>query len=68
MLRGAQALAAVQGYDFVLPDHIKELAPAVLGHRIIIHPEKRLRKVSSWMVVNELLNSVPVPVLPGLKG
>jgi MoxR-like ATPase len=67
LLRASQALAAIQGYDFVLPDHIKELAPAVLNHRIIIQPEKRLRKVTSWMVVNELLNSVAVPVLPGLK-
>ena len=65
LLRASQALAAIQGYDFVLPDHIKELAPAVLDHRIIIYPEKRLRKVTSWMVVNELLNTVAVPVMPG---
>ncbi|HTI70915.1 MAG TPA: MoxR family ATPase [Candidatus Limnocylindria bacterium] len=67
LLRASQALAAIQGYDFVLPDHIKELAPAILNHRIIILPEKRLRKVTSWMVVNELLNTIAVPVLPGLN-
>jgi MoxR-like ATPase len=67
LLRASQALAAVQGYNFVLPDHVKELAPAVLNHRLLIHPEKRLRKVTPWMVVNEILNSTPVPVLPGVN-
>ena len=38
LMRTAQSLAAIQGFDFVLPDHIKEVAPAVLNHRIIIHP------------------------------
>ncbi len=66
LMRAAQSLAAVQGYDFVLPDHIKEVAPAVLNHRLIIHPEKRLRKVSAEMVVNEILHQTSVPTLPGI--
>lgn len=66
LLRAAQSMAAIQGYDFVLPDHIKEVAPVVLNHRIIIHPEKRLRKVSAEMVVNEILHQTPVPTLPGI--
>jgi len=66
LMRAAQSLAAIQGYDFVLPDHIKGVAPAVLNHRIIIHPEKRLRKVSAEMVVLEILHQTPVPTLPGI--
>ncbi|MBX3733045.1 MAG: MoxR family ATPase [Verrucomicrobiae bacterium] len=66
LMRAAQSLAAIQGYDFVLPDHLKELAPAVLNHRIIIHPEKRLRKVSAEMVINEILHQTAVPTLPGI--
>jgi MoxR-like ATPase len=67
LMRTAQSLAAIQGFDFVLPDHIKEVAPAVLNHRIIIHPEKRLRKVSAAMVVNEILHQTAVPTLPGIS-
>ena len=66
LLRASQSLAAIQGYDFVLPDHIKEVAPHVLGHRILIHPEKRLRKVSASMVIQEILHQTPVPTLPGI--
>ena len=67
LMRTAQSLAAIQGFDFVLPDHIKEVAPAVLNHRIIIHPEKRLRKVSAAMVVSEILHQTSVPTLPGIS-
>ena len=56
----------MQGYDFVLPDHVKEVARAVLGHRIILHPEKRLRKVTAEMVLNEILHQTPVPTFPGI--
>ena len=41
--RAAQALAALRGRDYVLPDDIKELVPATLAHRIILSPEARLR-------------------------
>jgi MoxR-like ATPase len=34
----------------------------VLGHRIILRPESRLRKVSAASVVNEIMSEVPVPV------
>jgi MoxR-like ATPase len=63
LLRAAQALAAVQGFDFVLPDDIKELAPAVLEHRLIVKPESRLRKITTASVVAEVLDQVEVPVL-----
>lgn len=66
LMRAAQSLAAIQGYGYVLPDHLKDVMPAVLNHRIIIHPEKRLRKVSAAMVVNEILHQTPVPTLPGI--
>ncbi len=39
--RAAQAVAAIRGQDFVTPDDIKRMAPAVLGHRIILKPESR---------------------------
>jgi MoxR-like ATPase len=64
LFRAAQAFAALHGHDFVLPDHVKRVTPYVLGHRVMVHPEKRLRKVSASMVIQEILHQTPVPTLP----
>jgi MoxR-like ATPase len=64
LLRCAQAFAAVNGFDFVLPDDVKQIAPHVLGHRLILRPESRLRKKTVAVVLDEILNSVPVPQMP----
>ena len=63
LFRSAQAVAAVRGNDFVLPDDVKRMAPAVLAHRLIIRPESRLRKVTSAAVVQQILTETPVPAL-----
>jgi MoxR-like ATPase len=63
LYRASQALAAIRGHDFITPDDIKRLAPAILCHRIILKPESRLRKVTSRAVVDELLETVPVPTM-----
>jgi MoxR-like ATPase len=60
--RGAQALAALRGRDFVKPDDIKELAVPVLAHRLILTPEARLRGRSPADIVRALVARVPVPV------
>jgi MoxR-like ATPase len=65
LFRSVQALAAVGGRDFVLPDDVKRMAPAVLGHRLILKPESRLRKVTAAAVVQEILKEQAVPVLKG---
>ena len=62
LLRAAQAWAALAGRDFVLPDDVKEMAPAVLAHRLITKPEARARKLSPEELVAEVLAAVPVPV------
>ena len=64
LLRFAQAFAAVNGFDFVLPDDVKQMAPPVLGHRLILRPESRLRKKTVAGVLDEILNAVPVPQMP----
>lgn len=64
LIRCAQSHAAIHGYDFVTPDDIKLLAPFVLGHRLILKPESRLRKRTVHDVISELLQSVTVPTLP----
>jgi MoxR-like ATPase len=63
LFRMGQALAAVSGRHFVLPDDIKRMALPVLAHRLILKPESRLRKVTAASVVHEILTEVPVPVL-----
>ena len=59
--RWAQALAALRGRDFVVPDEVKELASAVLAHRVILKPEARMNGVAANWLVEELLSDVPVP-------
>jgi MoxR-like ATPase len=62
LFRTAQALAALQGRNFIIPDDVKRMAPAVLAHRLILKPESRLRKVTAASVVEEILADVSVPV------
>jgi MoxR-like ATPase len=60
--RAAQALAALRGRTFVLPDDVKYLAPFVLAHRLMISPQARLRGRTKEDIVTEVVGSVPVPV------
>ena len=63
LFRTGQALAALHGRDFVLPDDIKRMIHPVLGHRLILKPESRLRKMTVKKVIEEIMDEVPVPVL-----
>ncbi len=60
--RGAQAMAAITGRAFAIPDDVKALAPPVLCHRLVLRPDARARGVSPEQVVEEILRAVPVPV------
>jgi MoxR-like ATPase len=62
LYKGARALAAIRGRDYVLPDDIKILAPYVLTHRAILNSQSRLRGRDAEAVLHEVLDSVPVPV------
>ena len=62
LYRTAQALAALRGRAFVIPDDVKYLAPWVLTHRIIISPQTRLRGRRPEEVMAEIVDTVPVPV------
>src|SRR4029078_9889094 len=63
LFRTAQALAAIGGRDFVLPDDVKRMAQPVRAHRIILKPESRLRKRTSALVVQDIVGDTAVPVL-----
>ena len=62
LFRTAQAFAAINGRDFVLPDDVKRMVQPVLGHRVILRPESRLRKVTPAALLHEIVSEVRVPV------
>jgi len=61
LFRAAQALAAVQGRSYVIPDDVKRLAHPVLEHRLILNPESRLRRVTTHSVLRDIIEEVAVP-------
>jgi MoxR-like ATPase len=61
LMRAGQALAALRGRDFVLPDDVKSLADAVLAHRLILKEEERLRGTTQEAIVDEIVSCTPVP-------
>jgi MoxR-like ATPase len=62
LYRAAQAFAAINGRDYVLPDDVKELAPVVLAHRCILHPESALRGVTVDSVISAALEVTPLEI------
>jgi MoxR-like ATPase len=60
----AQARALLQGRDFVLPDDVKALAEPVLAHRLIVRLTDASMDKSGRTIVNELINTIPVPGTP----
>lgn len=62
LYHAAQAYAAIQDRDYVLPDDIKYLAPYVLTHRLILGAQTRLRGRTTRDIVTEIVEAVPAPV------
>ena len=62
LYQSAQAWAAIQGRDFVLPDDVKRVAPVVLTHRLMISPQAQLRGREPEELVTDIVETVPVPV------
>jgi len=62
LTRCAQALAVSRGREFALPDDVKELAPSVLGHRLVLKGQRRLELDAGPRIIQETLAAVPVPL------
>jgi MoxR-like ATPase len=62
LLRVAKARALVGGRDFVQPDDVKAVAPAVLAHRLILAPEARSAGTDAEELVRDVVERTPVPV------
>jgi MoxR-like ATPase len=65
--RASQTWAAMQGRDFVVPDDVKYLAVPVLAHRLIASLVARLRGRDAAGIVENILDSLPVPVEPARR-
>ncbi len=61
LLNISKAIAQMRGRDFVIPDDVKEFAPAVLRHRIQLRPESEIEGQTSDDVCKRILDSIPVP-------
>ena len=63
LFRCAQAMAAIRGRAYVLPDDVKKIIPPVMNHRLILRPESRLRKVTTESVLDDIVGEIAVPTI-----
>ena len=61
LLQAAKARAALQGRDFLTPDDVKGLAPAVLRHRLVLKAEAEIEGLSAAEIVGGILGGIEVP-------
>jgi MoxR-like ATPase len=60
-LRAAKARAALEGLEYVTPDHIKEVFLPALRHRVVLDPAEELEGLRADQVLEQILDSVEVP-------
>jgi MoxR-like ATPase len=61
LFRTSQALAAMHGRSYVVPDDVKAMAVVALAHRVIVGSAARIREIDSREIIKEILDQVPVP-------
>ncbi|MFO7871113.1 MAG: MoxR family ATPase [Kiritimatiellia bacterium] len=61
LLLSSRAMAALSGRDFVTPDDIRDVAVAVLAHRLILRPEFEIEGLGIQEVIRGTMEQVPVP-------
>ena len=61
ILQASKSFAAMQGRDFVTPEDIKYVAPAILGHRVQLTPEKEMEGFSADYIIRQIIESVEIP-------
>lgn len=62
LMRGAQALSAIRGRNYVIPDDIKYLLIPVLAHRLILKDREKLKGGTAGKFLTNIVESIPVPV------
>ncbi|MGI6097252.1 MAG: AAA family ATPase [Dethiobacteria bacterium] len=66
LMRAAQAMAAFENRDYVLPDDLKAIIKPVLAHRLILKPEEKMRGTTAEDILEEIIAQVEVPT-PGVN-
>jgi MoxR-like ATPase len=61
LMKIAQALALFDGYEFVTPEQVQEIAVAVIAHRLVMEPQSRFAGQTAETVVEDILNAIPMP-------
>lgn len=61
ILDAAKSNAAINGRDFVIPEDIKQVAYAILGHRVVLIPEKEMEGFSTHNVIQQIIDRVEIP-------
>jgi MoxR-like ATPase len=61
LMKIAQALALFDGYEFIIPEQIQEVAVAVIAHRLVMESQARFSGQTAETVVEDILNTIPVP-------
>ena len=61
LMKAAQALALMNGVEFVTPDHVQGIAVPVVAHRLIMDSQARFSGTTNHGVVEDILKSVPAP-------
>jgi MoxR-like ATPase len=62
ILRGARAIAALEGRGYIVPDDVQEVVLPALRHRVILTPEAEVEGRSPDELLTELIRSVEVPL------
>ena len=61
IMDASKALAAINGRDFITPDDIKKMAIPVLGHRILLTPEREMEGLTAQQVVKQIVDGIEIP-------
>jgi MoxR-like ATPase len=61
LLSFSKAMAALDGRDYVIPDDVKQAAPPVLRHRVIVKPEADLEGITPDQVIQDVTRAVELP-------
>ncbi len=61
LVKAAQALALLDGNEFVVPEDIQDIAVPVVAHRLVIDPQARFSGVTAQGIVEEIVKKIPVP-------
>jgi len=62
LMKSSQALALLDGLDYVTPDHIQELATCIIAHRLILDSQAKFSGISAKAIVEDIIRDIPVPV------